>query len=324
VGDSIGEANYLLVAVAAALLVTSIGLRALRWRLLFWPHTPGFRNLFGSLNVGYLINGVVPLQVGDLGRAYVLSELEGISTTRSLSTVIVERIFDVFTLLLLLLALAPFLDVPSWAAAPAALIAVITTAIAGAFVLAAVKREAMLALVEWGLRFAPAPARPKLRQVAATALEGFAVLTRPTTALALLAYSFAIWLSVVLLTYVGTHAFNLGVGVDAAVLLVVATSFGFFVPSSPGSFGVYHAIAIGTLTSVFDVSRHAAVSYALVIHLVFYLPPIVMGSAFLIRRRELWRGSSLFAKLRELRGQLSPAPAATEVDAMAEGGLGVD
>jgi uncharacterized protein (TIRG00374 family) len=302
---SIGEANYLLVGLAALLLITSIGLRALRWRLLFRPHaTPGVVNLYGSLNVGYLINGIVPLQVGDLGRAYVLSELEGISATRSLSTVIVERILDVFILLLLLLALVPFLDIPDWAAAPAVLIGLVFTAVLIAIFLSVWQRPRMLSLVEWALRFLPAPARPKLHQVAATALDGFAVLTRPGTALLLFVFSGAIWLTVALLTYTGTRAFDLGVGFDAAVLLVVATSFGFFVPSSPGSFGVYHAIAIGTLTSVFDVPRHDAVSYALVIHLVFYLPPVLTGAAFLARRRELWRGSNLAAKLRSLRGQV--------------------
>ena len=304
VRSALGEADYSLVLLAAVLLIGVLVLRSLRWRLLFHPDAnPRIDNLFGSLNVGYLINNLVPLQVGDVGRAYVLSELEGVSTTRSLSTVVVERILDVFTLLLLLLALVPFLDIPSWSTAPAAFIALVFTGLTGALVLAAWRRQAMLALVERLLRLVPSRSRPKLGQMAASALDGFAILTRPLTALGLVAFSTGTWLCAAVVVYLGTRAFDLGVGFDAAVLLIVATSFGFFVPSSPGAFGVYHAIAIGTLTSAFDVDRNAAISYALVIHLVFYLPPVFIGSAFLLRRRELWRGTSLAQKLRELRGE---------------------
>ena len=106
VGTAAREANYALIAVAVVLLCLTVLLRALRWRVLFHPLTdlnPWY--LFGSLNVAYLINNILPFNLGDFGRAYLLSELEGISATRSLSTLIVERLLDVVTLLMFLLVL---------------------------------------------------------------------------------------------------------------------------------------------------------------------------------------------------------------------------
>lgn len=301
VRGAVGNANYALVAVAAALLSATLVLRAMRWRLLFHP-LRGLRlwHLFGALNVAYLINNVVPFQVGDLGRAYLLSELEKISATRSLSTVVVERILDVLTLLVILLALTLFIDVPSWARTPSIVLGTASVSVAGGMVLAALRRAWAVSVVDRLLRFAPEQTRPKLGQMVHSALDGFAVLTSPRTALALAAWSAVLWLMVGAVVFTGMKAFGLHTGFGAALFVLVATTFGFFVPSSPGSFGVYHAITIGTLTSVFDVPKHDAVSYALVVHLVFYLPPMVMASAFLLVERHIWGRIDIVAKLREL------------------------
>lgn len=298
------RADYLLIALSTVLLLGAILLRALRWRVLLQPLPGGgVWQLFGSLNVAYFINNVLPLQMGDIGRAYLVSELSGISSTRSLSTVVVERVADVLTLLLLLLCLAPFIDIPGWARAPSIAFAVGFSALALALILASLRRDSVLSLTERALRLAPPASRPKLTSMASSALDGFAALTRPALALRLMGYSAAVWLSTGLVLYLGMRAFDLGLGYDAALFVLIATTFGFFVPSSPGAFGVYHAIAIGTLTGVFDVEKNAAVTYALVIHLVFYLPPMVIGPAFLWQERDIWqRRPSFLNKLAELRG----------------------
>ena len=75
-----------------------------------------------------------------------------------------------------------------------------------------------------------------------------------------------------------------------------------FVPSSPGAFGVYHAIAIAVLTNVFDVDKNAAVGFALVAHLVIYLPPIFIATGFLWVERDVLRRVSILRRFGELRG----------------------
>ncbi|MDP9236899.1 MAG: flippase-like domain-containing protein [Chloroflexota bacterium] len=120
-------------------------------------------------------------------------------------------------------------------------------------------------------------------------------------AVELIAWSAVTWLGVSVVVFMGTGAFSLDVGFAAAVFLVIVTTFGFFVPSSPGSFGVYHAIVISTLTNVFNVGKNDAVSYALIMHLVFYLPPMLLGLGFLWRERQLWQRTSFLAKLGSFR-----------------------
>lgn len=304
VGTALQEANYTLVALAAGLLVISLGLRAARWGVLFHPtRNLRFYRLFGALNVSYLINNILPFNLGDIGRAYLIGELEAVSTTRSLSTIVVERILDVLTLLVLLLILVPFVDIPGWARTPAVLLAAIATTVAVVLVAASRRRGPVMRLVDRTLRLAPERFRPKLTEMVHSALDGFSVLAIPRVGLELVLWSAVIWLSVGFVVYTGTEAFDLDIGFGAALFLLIATTFGFFVPSSPGSFGVYHAIVIETLSGVFNVDRNAAVSYALVIHLVFYLPPMFIGLGFLWAERRLWQRTSFLAKLRTLQSE---------------------
>ena len=301
--DRIQEADDWLLALAVLLQLGTLAIRALRWRVILRVEAPlRLWHLYGSLTVSHFLNNLLPLQVGDLGRAYLLSELSGLSMTRTLSTQVVERVLDVLTLLAILLVLALFIDVPAEVRAPSIILALVFGSLAGGLLIAASRRERALAIAGRLLRFAPAASRPKLRAMASSAVDGLSGLSDARTAAVLLTLAVALWLSVGLVVYTCIQAFDLPLGYGPALFLVVATTFGFFVPSTPGSFGVYHAIVIAALTNVFDIEKSSAVSFALIVHLIFYLPPMVIGPAFLWLERDLWRRSSFWSKLRELRG----------------------
>lgn len=308
--DRIQEADDWLLALATAILLSTVVVRALRWRVLLRLGSPvRLWHLYGSLNVMYFLNNLLPLQVGDLGRAYLLSELAGLSMTRTLSTQVVERVLDVLTLLAILFVLALFIDVPSDVRTPSIILAAVFGSLAAALLIAGSRRDRALSIADRLLRFAPAASRPKLQSMTASAVDGLSGLSDTRTAARLLSYTVTIWLGVGLVQYVCIQAFDLPLGYGPALFIVVATTFGFFVPSTPGAFGVYHAIVIAVLTNVFDIEKSSAVSYALVVHLIFYLPPMVIGPGFLWLERDLWRQSSFWAKLRELRG--APLPEAS-------------
>ena len=217
------------------MLLVTIVLRSYRWRLLLQP-VPGLRlsQVFGCLNVGYFMNNVLPFQMGELGRVYMLGEIAGISTTRSLSSVVVERMIDLLTLLVFLMLLAPFAPVPAAARIPAVMLALACIVAAVALVAASRGRGPVPGIVERLLRLAPPASRPKLRQMADNAISGFAVMIDPRTSPRVAALSVVAWLSVGFIYYLGFQAFHMSLGYDAAVILAVATTLGFFFPSSPG------------------------------------------------------------------------------------------
>src|SRR5215471_745055 len=106
-------------------LIVSIILRfwltALRWQLLLKPvKRVGVHRLFAITMIGFMANNVLPARLGEFVRAYALGRTESLSPSIPFATIVIERVFDGFTLLLFLVGGLSFLQ-PSrallWAAA---------------------------------------------------------------------------------------------------------------------------------------------------------------------------------------------------------------
>ena len=296
VGDSLLDANYGLLALAVALMLLSLVLRGQRWAVLFYPRKGmSLGNLTGALNVGYAFNNILPLRVGELARAYVIGEAEDVSSAHALSTIVVERTLDTLTVVALLLITIPFIDAPDWVKGPAVLVGLGFLGLAVLLAAVSAAQERAMALVSRLARFLPKRFRARTERAAESALEGFAVLRRPAVLAQAVGWSVASWLTSAALVFVTLRAFDLELSFTAALFVMGATSLGMIVPSSPGYIGVYHAIAIESLVTVFDVGRDQAASFALVQHAILYLTPIVIGAVYLWRERRIWRQARLWA-----------------------------
>jgi len=62
-----------------------------------------FRNLLSSTQIGFLVNFTIPARVGELVRSAILSKLENVPFTKSLSMVALDRISDMLGLMPVLL-----------------------------------------------------------------------------------------------------------------------------------------------------------------------------------------------------------------------------
>lgn len=96
--------NGLLIFLAICVAFFSYLFRAFRWQLLIVPlgHTPKVRHLFYSVMVGYLANFLFP-RLGEVARCGVLSRKSAIPVDKLLGTVIMERVVDLVSLLLITL-----------------------------------------------------------------------------------------------------------------------------------------------------------------------------------------------------------------------------
>ncbi|MBV8693873.1 MAG: flippase-like domain-containing protein [Ktedonobacteraceae bacterium] len=107
---AIRTANILFFLAAFAIYYLSFAIRALRWRLLLENvgftqangiRLPKFWKLVEIIYISFFANSVVPAKLGDLYRAYLLRQEIGVSTTRSVGTVLAERLLDLIVLLLM-------------------------------------------------------------------------------------------------------------------------------------------------------------------------------------------------------------------------------
>jgi uncharacterized protein (TIRG00374 family) len=96
------HARYYLVAPVFAILLLSHYARALRWRLLIESlgYKPTRANTFFSVMIGYLANQGVP-RMGEVLKCTVLARYEKIPAEKLIGTIILERLIDGITLLII-------------------------------------------------------------------------------------------------------------------------------------------------------------------------------------------------------------------------------
>lgn len=307
--EAFGDANYWLLVPAVALLVLDLQLRAVRWRLLLAAKRHlSHNNLFGASNVGYLVNNVLPLRLGEVARVLVVDRLERTGKVRTGASVLIERGLDAVAMVVLVVALFPFVDEPSWATGPALLFGAIV--IGGLLMLIVASHVSESGTPFWRPLLLRIPrAGPTLEELSEAALRGFDPLRRIGPLAAVAALTVVIWLLAAASFWTIMMAFNIEPGFEAAALVLGATTLGMVVPSSPGYAGVFHAIAVETLVQVFGVPKEEALTYAFAQHGVIYFVPGIMGAVFLLRHRGMW--DELVASLRARFA--SPAPVAEEL-----------
>ena len=80
------DVGLLLAALASVLLTTLV--RAERWRWMFYPDQRRLRlpRFLAIFLIGQVINAVVPARIGEVARAYLIGEREGVSKAHALWT----------------------------------------------------------------------------------------------------------------------------------------------------------------------------------------------------------------------------------------------
>jgi uncharacterized membrane protein YbhN (UPF0104 family) len=120
----------------------------------------------------------------------------------------------------------------------------------------------------------------RVEQAAVHGTRGLVALRDAQIALRGMALTIASWVVLGLSYWILTAAFDLDVPFAAGLLVVVAINFSLVLPSSPAALGVFEAATIVAL-GAFDVPRADALSYALVLHLVNFVPFLIIGFALL-------------------------------------------
>src|SRR5712692_6861860 len=96
-------ADWRLIAPAIALYFVGIWLRRARWGLLLPEHTVSTSTLFRALVVGFTVNNLLPLRIGEVARTYLLNRWCRIPYGATIASLVVERVLDGLSLAVLLL-----------------------------------------------------------------------------------------------------------------------------------------------------------------------------------------------------------------------------
>ena len=99
--------NYFWVLPAVVITVFSFMLRAVRWRIILEStHRVSILRAFHPLMIGFMINCVLPGRLGEVARPAILQKEEKVPFATGLATVVAERVFDTFFLIVLFMLTA--------------------------------------------------------------------------------------------------------------------------------------------------------------------------------------------------------------------------
>ncbi len=281
----------------------SYGGRVFRWQLLFTPYKLRWNKVLATLSIGYFLSNIAPLRIGDLVRAYLLGNIERVPVPRALSSVVVERVSDALSIVLVLVVLLPFIPrIPVQLRSAAAVGGIAGIAMMVAFALLSLQRERGVRFLKRITSRISFVQRESIWRALESLIDGFALIHSPRPLFGVSAWSILIWFFGAVLNWVVMIAMGLHLGFDAAVLTLVATSLAVTVAPTPGQFGVFHAATQFTLVTVYNVPAADALAYAFVVHAYVYIWLMVLGFLF------MWREGLSYGKLQTLEARAGASP----------------
>jgi len=302
------EMDYRFIPPALALTFVSYYLRAVRWKFLLLPiKRTRLSNLFPSTLIGYMANNLLPARLGEFVRAYSLGQKEGIGTSAVFASLVVDRLCDGFTILLVLLI--TFFTIRL----PAGMEHIQQGLVTGGYVTFALYLAVLgfLALLksrtEWTVRLVCLPVA-KLSQGVADKVAGLmrsfiSGIRIPTGAVgigATIVSSLFIWAAAIWPVDLVLRSFGVTLPIQASMFIMVFLVFAVMVPASPGYVGTYHFACV-TALSAFEIGSEKALSIALVTHGLSFFPVIAAGLFC------LWRDKLSLKKLSEKTESGAPA-----------------
>src|SRR5262249_42376654 len=114
------QANVGLLAVGVGVTLMTYALRAFRWRYLLAPIGPTrYSTAFETTVIGFAASFLLPARAGEVLRPYLLARREHLPPTACFATIILERLLDLVTVLLLFGLFVVLVDPASLAGDPA-------------------------------------------------------------------------------------------------------------------------------------------------------------------------------------------------------------
>ncbi len=291
--DAIRQANIVWVIASFFAALTWLAMRGVVWRALL-RNKPSYRAVFLTLNEGYLLNNFLPMRLGELGRAFLLSRKTNLSFMEVLPTIIIERVLDLaFSAAILLSAIPYVVGVPD-ALKQAAYIAsgLVVVGLFGMYLLARNHVWALGVFEKLSLRW---PFLQRFSGLVKSLFEGLAILTDGWLFLRVLILMTINWAIAIVQYSVILLAFFPDTQVFWAMFGLGAAAFGGAIPALPGGVGTFEGIMGGAVALVTgdpnnEVIKANAFASALVAHMLNYLITGVIGIYALSREGQTLSG----------------------------------
>ncbi|MBI1816117.1 MAG: flippase-like domain-containing protein [Deltaproteobacteria bacterium] len=277
-GDALGHSHWWpWYVLAPTIYLAGHVVRGVRCRTILRPHCD--LNLITATNctvIGYGANNLLPARMGEFVRAYVLGRQAGVPVSLALAITFLERILDGLTITGILLVAGLFAPLPDWGRELrwAAGLVFASATIAVALITAA--RPFVLRVAQLVTARLPLALDRRITAILNRAFGATDCLRDPILTIKIVALSLTVWIVEGGMFLVVLPAFDLPMNPLWAAMALSVTNLGILIPSSPGYIGPFHYFCMQAL-QIFGVPADTALGYAIMVHLLYYVPITIWG-----------------------------------------------
>ncbi|MGB6867763.1 MAG: lysylphosphatidylglycerol synthase transmembrane domain-containing protein [Candidatus Aminicenantaceae bacterium] len=278
VWNNLASINLKIFILAVLLAPLHLLTRAIRWQYLLKYEKKGVRlfNRFAANAIGFTVTYVFPGRLGEIIRPLYLAQKEDMKKGFTVGTVVVERIFDIFTLCMLLgfyLISRPlfpsYYQVSREAYSSLYFWGIFGIAIASFLLLVILALYFFKEKTLFIFAFIFKPFSEKISERALKVLEEFIQGLKFFHSLGnLIIYimlSLVVWLGIMFFYWIFFFAYNISLPYFSLIPFIFLTGVGASIPT-PGMVGGFHYFSKLGMTSFLNIEPNMAVSITIVIH----------------------------------------------------------
>ncbi len=296
---AIRQANFWWLVPGVLVYFVSVWFRAWRWGfLLRSSKRVTATRLFPIVVIGYMGNDILPFRLGELLRAYVLWRKERINVGTTLTTAVLERLFDGLTMVLFVLVGLLFIPMTEFLSRLVTIASAVFVGALVVFLFLAARPELLRRLAHLLIeRLIPTRFRPPLLHFAEGIILGLESLRSGRDVLVLFGVTLWVWLLETAKYWLVSFAFDLHLSYVGILLMGGAVNLLTALPSLPGYIGTFE-LGIRVLEGI-GAPPTIAASYVLVLHAILLIPVTLLGLIFMAVEGIRWTEVGAAANLRE-------------------------
>ena len=291
-GAALSSVDYRYIFIAIFFTFANYFMRAVRWHYLLIPEKSiPLSSLYPATIIGYMANNLLPARLGEFVRAYTLARQEQLETPAVFASLVIDRLFDGFSVLFLLLVALFTIQLPAGMTdagialrAGGAVMFIIYCGVA--LFLYLLKRQTVRTLSAVGYVLKPFPKRISgaIIPLLGSFIGGIRLSSKMRHSVALVITSAVTWLFCLLSVHMTLRSFDINLPLSASIFILILLVFAVMVPASPGFIGTYHYACYKGL-AVFNIPETTSVSVALVMHGTGFFPVIIAGLYYLWKNK---------------------------------------
>lgn len=270
-GEALSQARYIYILPTILFLLLGLVTRAVRWRVLLSGALP-YNRTFSIMNVAYLVNGVLPLRIGEVARIWLATRAEPpVPVFKTASTIIVERVLDLLAVVLMTLLALTGGPLPPEIRSAASLSAIFAFGGFLTLIFLAGRRSLAQQILSGCLKLLGTQRytafQPRLSNWLDHFLDGLQPLKRPVTLFSALGWTGISWGFSAVAGYILMLTFYPQASWPTTLLYIAAAAFAIAVPAVPGNLGPYELsilLALGAMG--YGEPSSTAAAFAVLVH----------------------------------------------------------